>query len=123
MCFFSNNELVPKKKGEELKSDIGVGFSQELTPELKGAVDFKINQNAESTLRFGVDRKLDATTNLKTKATLKQKKEMRVAFFYKQKVTPTSRFTASADINAGQFFGNDNNNTHLFSAGFSYGDD
>jgi len=123
ICFFSNNELIPKKKGDDKKSDIGVGYSQVLTPEYKGAVDFKINQNQESTLRFGVDRRIDAVSNLRLKATLKQKKELRVAFFYKQRVSSKSRFTASADLNAAQLFGNEANNTHLFSAGWSYGDD
>jgi len=122
-CFFSNNELIPKKKDDEPKIDIGFGYHHQLRNDLKGGVDFKVNQDTHSEFRFGCDYKVDESSNLKSKVTMKQKTEMRLGLLYKKKVTPYSKFIASADLNVNQLAGNDNNNNHIFSLSLSYGDD
>jgi len=122
-CFFSNNELITKKDGDEPKADIGFGYYHQLRKDLKGGVDFKVNQDTEPEFRFGCDYKVDDSSNLKSKVTMKQKAEMRLGFVYKHRVTSYSKFIASADLNVNQLAGTDNNNNHIFSVSLSYGDD
>jgi len=122
-CFFSNNEIIPKKDGDDPKADIGFGYHHQLRNDLKAGIDFKVNQNTEPEFRFGCDYKVDQSSNLKSRVTMKQKREMRLGFAFKQKVTSLSKFIASADLNVNQIAGNDNNNNHIFSISLSYGDD
>jgi hypothetical protein len=123
-CIAFNDERIPKKSGDSLKSDLSLSYSTTLTPELKGAVDTKINQNRDTRVRFGFDYKIDGTSNLRSKVSVQQK-EMRLGLLYKQKVTASSKFYAAADLNVGLLTGTfaEAERAHLFSATFSYGDD
>jgi len=120
LCFFTNVIKIPEKPTDN--TDIGISYTTSLAPHLKGAVEAKVNQKRYTTVRFGVDYQVDESTNLKSKVTVKDKREMRLGLLYKQKVTSYSKFYAAADLNVGQLVGS-SNPTHLFSATFSYGDD
>jgi len=120
LCFFTNVIKIPEKPSDN--TDIGISYTTHLGHHLKGAVETKVNQKRETTVRFGVDYQVDESTNLKSKVTVKEKREMRLGLLYKQKVTSYSKFYASADLNVGQLIGS-SNPSHLFSATFSYGDD
>jgi len=120
LCFFTNVIQIPDKPSDN--TDIGISYTTHLADDLKGAVETKVNSKRETTVRFGVDYKIDDSSNLKTKVTVKEKKEMRIGLLYKHRVTSYSKFYAAADLNVGQLVGS-SNPSHLFSATFSYGDD
>jgi len=122
-CFFSNHVLVPKKKKESPKSDIGFGYAQDVRSGLKGGLDFKIDSNLDSDLRFGSNYEIDETSNLKTRLSLKKKEELRLGLVYKQKLSSTSKLALSADLNTRHLFGNEGTNDHRFWVTLTCGDD
>jgi hypothetical protein len=122
LCFFTNNVLIPKKKEDGTKSEIGFGYSQVINDRLKGALDFKLESNEESTTRFGYDYQLDGVTNLKSRISLKSKDNLRAAFVYKQKIQNT-KVAFGADLDLKHITGLDSTNDNRFSVSLSYGDD
>jgi len=122
LCFFSNHVVIPKKREDSPKADIGFGYSQVINENLKGALDFKLESNEESTARFGYDYKLDSNTNLKSRVSLKSKDNLRVAFVYKQKILNT-KVAFGADLDVKHITGLESDNDNRFSISLSYGDD
>jgi hypothetical protein len=122
LCFFSNNVLIPKKKEDGTKSEIGFGYSQVVNDSLKGALDFKLESNEDTTTRFGYDYQLDASTNLKSRVSIKSKHNIRAAFVYKQKILNT-KVAFGADLDLKHITGLDSTNDNRFSVSLSYGDD
>jgi len=123
-CLFANDQLVPKKGGEP-KKEVGFGYYHKVRDDLKGAVDFKVDNNLNTEVRVGSDYKLDETSNLKSRMFLKQQ-ELRVGIVYKHKVTPNSKVIVGTDLNARSLFGTPENvphNDHRFNFTFSFGED
>jgi len=122
LCFYTNHVIIPKKKEDSPKSEIGFGYSQVINESLKGALDFKLESNDESTTRFGYDYQFDKNTNLKSRISLKSKDNLRAAFVYKQKILST-KVAFGADLDLKHVTGLDSTNDNRFSISLSYGDD
>jgi len=122
-CFFSNHETVPKKVDDIPKSDVGFGYFQKIRTDLTGALDFKVDSNMDSVLRFGCNYAIDDQSNVKTRLSLLNKEEMRLGLVYKQNLTNYSKIAVSSDLNIRKLIGNDRHNDHKFWLSLTFGDD
>jgi len=124
LCVFLNNIKVPKKKGDSPKLDLGFGYYQKIRGDLKGALDFKVDNKLETEIRFGSDYQVNDTTSVKSKVSLKRT-AMRLGLSLKQKLTPSSKVILSTDLDTKSLFGTGEkeSNDHRFWVTFSFGDD
>jgi len=92
--------LFSKFDKKKDKKTCGFGYSQDLSPSIKGALDFSFeHKSKESSLRVGANRKFDENTSLKTRWSLKTTKEMRFGLVLKQNLNPSARVTLTCDVN------------------------
>jgi hypothetical protein len=122
-CVFLNDTLVPKKDTDKPKKEVGFGYFHKLRTDLKGAVDFKVDNNFETEIRAGSDYQVDNSTNFMSRFFLKRR-EFRLGLVYKQKLTPTTKLKIGTDINTRSFFGTTDSKTneHRFNISFTCGE-
>jgi len=120
-CAFSNHVLVPKPK-ESPKSDIGFGFHHKVRPGLSAALDFKLDTELSSELRFGSNYDIDERSSFKSRVSLKKKEEFRLGLAYKNKVADSTKLAFSADLNTRVLFGGEGKNDHKFWVTLTCGD-
>jgi len=90
-----------KKKGAKS----GFGYAQTLGNNIKGAFDYTFNHDTtESTLRFGTNSKIDESSSLKSRFSVRSNKEYRVGLVLKQNLNPTTRVTVTSDVNVRALF-------------------
>jgi len=106
---------------QNLKLDLD--FFHQLREGLKGAVDFKIESEINSTLRFGCNYKVDSNSSLKARLLLRRQEEMRLGLVYNQKLSTYSCLSLSADLNTRKLISNDASNDHRFWLSLKFGDD
>jgi len=121
-CLFMNDISVPKEGPP--KKEVGFGYFHKVRPNLKGAVDLKVDGSFETEIRLGSDLSVDETTNFKTRLYVKRK-DLRLGFAYKQRLSPVTKLTVSTDLNSKSFFGTTDQpkNDHRFNFTFTHGDD
>jgi len=88
-------------KSKVVKKTFGVGYHQNVNEKIRSSVDFSFEQNTGQTvLRFGSSYKFDENSSLKSRLTLRGKKDMRLGLVLKQNLYPSTRLTFTSDINA-----------------------
>jgi len=121
-CLFVNDIKVPKEGNP--KKEVGFGYFSKVRPDLNGAVDFKVDGSLNTEIRLGSDLSVDKSTNIKSRIYVKRK-DLRLGFAYKQRLTPATKVTLSTDLNSRYFFGTTDHpkNDHRFNFTFTHGDD
>jgi len=121
-CLFMNDIKIPKEGNP--KKDIGFGYFSKMRPDLNGAVDIKVDGNLNTEVRLGSDLSVDKSSNIKSRLYIK-KKDLRIGFAYKQRLSPVTKLTVSTDLNSRHFFGTTDQvkNDHRFNFTFTHGDD
>jgi len=98
---FAIFEKYDKKKGTKS----GFGYAQNLGPSVKGALDYTFNHDlTESTIRFGTNAKIDESSSLKTRFSVRSNKEYRVGLVLKQNINANTKVTVTSDVNARSLF-------------------
>jgi len=96
-----------EKKGDKEKRTFGVGYHQNINENIRGAVDFSLEQKSvTSLLRFATNYKVDDNTSVKTRLCLRGTKDMRVGFVLKQNILPSTKITFTSDINTRLLYDN-----------------
>jgi len=124
-CLFLNDQLVPKNVSDKPKREVGFSYFFKLRNDLNGALDFKVDDKLnDNEFRVGSVLKVDSNTSIKSRMLIKNKKDFRVGFALKQKVTPNTKVTLSTDLDAKSLFGTEEGvNKHRFNLTLSFGDD
>jgi len=113
-----------EKKGDKEKKTLGVGYHQNIKENVRGAVDFSLEQKSgTSLLRFATNYKVDDNTSVKTRLCLRGTKDMRVGFVLKQNILPSTRITFTSDINTRFLYDNVSEGVgHQFGVSLSFFD-
>jgi len=111
------------KKDTEKKT-IGVGYHQHINDHIRSSVDYSFERvSSTSLLRFGSSIKFDENSSLKSRITLKGKKDMRLGFVLKQNLFPSTRLTFTTDLNARLLLDQEGEGTgHQFGVALSFFD-
>jgi len=121
LAFFSKYEV----KNEKKKQTFGVGYHQNINNSVRSAVDYSFEQvSSSSTLRFGTSYKFDENSSLKSRITLRGKRDMRLGLVLKQNLYPSTRLTFTSDLNTRLLLDNTSGEGvgHLFGITLSFFD-
>jgi len=113
-----------EKKGDKEKKTFGVGYHQNINENIRGAVDFSLEQRSvTSLLRFATNYKVDDNTSVKTRLCLRGTTDFRVGFVLKQNILPSTKITFTSDINTRLLYDNVSEGVgHQFGVSLSFFD-